>query len=255
MPNSHTARRNRWPGYPVVPRPSRKAADDTTWNDTTWNDTTWNDTTWNDTTWNDTTWNDTTEDDTTWNDTTWNDTTWNDTTWNDTTEDDTTGDGATGDGATEVGAIGGGTIGGGTTGGCATGGCATGGGTTRAGTVEDGMVTAETAILLPALAVVLAGLVWVIATVMGEVRCIDAAREAARLAARGDAPAQVVSVARQIAPAGAGVSIARQDGEIIATVIARQAPGGWARRLGTLPLHATATATDETASAGSGGTP
>lgn len=119
------------------------------------------------------------------------------------------------------------------------------------------MVTAETAILLPALAVLLAGLLWVVAVLMGQVRCIDAAREAARLAARGDSPASAAIVARRIAPAGAGVDIARADGLVVATVTARQAPfGGWASRLGSLRLRAVATASDESAVGGTvGGTP
>jgi hypothetical protein len=53
-----------------------------------------------------------------------------------------------------------------------------------------------------------------------QVRCVDAAREAARLAARGD-ERSAVDVARRIAPAGASVQV-RRDGEfVIATVRAR----------------------------------
>jgi hypothetical protein len=53
-----------------------------------------------------------------------------------------------------------------------------------------------------------------------QVRCVDAAREAARLAARGaDGPA--VEVARRVAPGGAQVRV-RRDGEfIVATVTVR----------------------------------
>lgn len=122
---------------------------------------------------------------------------------------------------------------------------------------DGGMVTAETAILLPALAVVLAGLLWVLAAVVGQVRCLDAAREAARLAGRGDSTAAASSVARRLAPPGATVSIARHGGQVVATVRARQAPfGGWAARLGSMSLRASATATDEAATAGGiGGTP
>lgn len=112
---------------------------------------------------------------------------------------------------------------------------------------DAGMVTAETAILLPALAVLLAGLLWVIAAVVGEVRCIDGAREAARLAARGDPVSSAKAVGGRLAPAGAVVTITRQDGQVVATVTARQAAfGGWAARLGRMPLKAVATATDET---------
>ena len=53
-----------------------------------------------------------------------------------------------------------------------------------------------------------------------QVRCIDAAREAARLAARGD-ERSAVTTARGIAPGGARVQL-RRDGEfVVATVTAR----------------------------------
>ena len=53
-----------------------------------------------------------------------------------------------------------------------------------------------------------------------QVRCIDAAREAARLAARGD-ERSAVTTARDIAPGGARVQL-RRDGEfVVATVTAR----------------------------------
>ena len=55
-----------------------------------------------------------------------------------------------------------------------------------------------------------------IGAVLAQIRCVDAAREAARLAARGDAAA--VEVSQRIAPAGAAIGI-RRDGEfVIATV-------------------------------------
>ncbi|WP_085241410.1 TadE family type IV pilus minor pilin [Mycobacterium europaeum] len=53
-----------------------------------------------------------------------------------------------------------------------------------------------------------------------QVRCVDAAREAARLAARGD-ERSALGAARRIAPAGARVEL-RRDGEfLVATVVAR----------------------------------
>ncbi|GAB7146905.1 TadE family type IV pilus minor pilin [Mycobacterium riyadhense] len=58
-----------------------------------------------------------------------------------------------------------------------------------------------------------------ITAVSMQVRCVDAAREAARLAARGDA--RSADVARRIAPGGAQVQV-RRDGEFfVATVTAR----------------------------------
>ena len=53
-----------------------------------------------------------------------------------------------------------------------------------------------------------------------QVRCVDAAREAARLAARGDDGSAAIA-AKRIAPDGAAVQL-RRDGElVVATVTAR----------------------------------
>jgi len=55
-----------------------------------------------------------------------------------------------------------------------------------------------------------------------QVRCVDAAREAARLAARGDGDS-ASTAAQGIAPDGAAVRL-RRDGElVVATVSARSA--------------------------------
>lgn len=53
-----------------------------------------------------------------------------------------------------------------------------------------------------------------------QVRCVDAAREAARLAARGDDGA-AVDAARTVAPSGAEVELRRGDGRVVARVAAR----------------------------------
>ena len=52
-----------------------------------------------------------------------------------------------------------------------------------------------------------------------QVRCVDAAREAARLAARGD-ERSAVDAARRIAPIGARVQVHRDGDFLVATVIA-----------------------------------
>lgn len=53
-----------------------------------------------------------------------------------------------------------------------------------------------------------------------QVRCVDAAREAARLAARGD-QLNAVAAARRIAPPGAQVQLQHDGGYLVATVAAR----------------------------------
>jgi len=52
-----------------------------------------------------------------------------------------------------------------------------------------------------------------------QVRCVDAAREAARLAARGD-ERSAVDTARRVAPAGARIQLRRDGDFVTATVVA-----------------------------------
>jgi Flp pilus assembly protein TadG len=93
------------------------------------------------------------------------------------------------------------------------------------------MVTAETAVVLPVLVVVLAAAVAVIAVVAAQLRCVDAAREAARAAARGEPAATVSAVAARAAPGGAVTRVHRAGGELAVTVTAEVAP------LGPVPLR------------------
>jgi hypothetical protein len=72
------------------------------------------------------------------------------------------------------------------------------------------------AILVVVLMLCLAG----IAAVSMQVRCIDAAREAARLAARGD-ERSAITAARRVAPDGAVVQLRRDGGFVVATVVAQ----------------------------------
>jgi len=74
------------------------------------------------------------------------------------------------------------------------------------------MVTAETAVLLPVLLVVLAAAVFVLACVAAELKCVDAARSAARAAARGEPAATVTRTAERLAPADARVALSRRGG-------------------------------------------
>ena len=69
------------------------------------------------------------------------------------------------------------------------------------------MVTAETAIVLPVLLLVLAAAVAAVVVVGAQLRCIDAAREAARAAARGDTAAEVRQIAARAAPGGATTAV------------------------------------------------
>ncbi len=88
------------------------------------------------------------------------------------------------------------------------------------------MVTAETAVVLPVLLVVLAAAVFVLACVSAQLRCADAAHLAARAAARGDAPADVVTVGRSVAPSAAEVTVERRGGQVHVLVAAEVRPFG-----------------------------
>ena len=77
----------------------------------------------------------------------------------------------------------------------------------------------EAALAIAALVVVLVLCLAGITAVSMQVRCVDAAREAARLAARGD-ERSAVDAARRIAPGGARVQVHRDGGFLVATVIA-----------------------------------
>jgi Flp pilus assembly protein TadG len=96
----------------------------------------------------------------------------------------------------------------------------------RATARDAGMVTAETAVVLPVLLVVLAAAVWVLAAVAGQLRCVDAARAAARAAARGDAPPAVTAAAREVAPAGARVQVQVSGTQVRVLVRAEVRPFG-----------------------------
>ena len=74
------------------------------------------------------------------------------------------------------------------------------------------MVTAEIALALPVLVLLLAVALGGIRYGIDQVRCLDAARAGARAAARGDSPAAVVELARRAAPTGAGVDVSTTAG-------------------------------------------
>ena len=82
------------------------------------------------------------------------------------------------------------------------------------------MVTAEIATALPALALVLVAAVWAVFFAASQLRCIDAAREAARVVARGEETAVVRQVAQELAPEGAAVDVERVDGTVTVRVSA-----------------------------------
>jgi len=72
---------------------------------------------------------------------------------------------------------------------------------------DRGYATAEAALVLPVLLIVVALAAWVLVCVNGQLRCVDAARTAARIAARGDSLASAEAAGRAVAPAGVEVVV------------------------------------------------
>lgn len=92
---------------------------------------------------------------------------------------------------------------------------------------ERGAVTAEAAVVLPLIAVFAMGLVWLLALGVSQARVVDAAREAARVAARGDSLVEARSWGERVAPEGATVRIDRGGSSVVVRVAAPMAgPGG-----------------------------
>lgn len=79
------------------------------------------------------------------------------------------------------------------------------------------MVTVETAVALCAFTTVLAMVLTGMSMMLDEIRCTDAAREAARLVAMGERSG-VAEVVRRIAPGDATYSIADKGEGIVVTV-------------------------------------
>jgi hypothetical protein len=105
--------------------------------------------------------------------------------------------------------------------------------------MDEGYATAEAAVALPALMVVLGLAVGAVVTVNGQLRCVDAARAAARVAARGDVDALSARAATELAPSGARVRLQHRDGDVQVTVAVTMRASRW---LPGIPLVARAAA-------------
>jgi Flp pilus assembly protein TadG len=88
------------------------------------------------------------------------------------------------------------------------------------------MVTAETAVVLPVLLFVLACAVAVVTVLGAQLRCVDAAREGARAAARGEPDAVVDRLVDQLAPDGAVARVTGAGDAVRVTVTVRVTPAG-----------------------------
>lgn len=107
---------------------------------------------------------------------------------------------------------------------------------------QSGYATAETAVALPVLVVVLALALWGLSALAAQLACMDAARLAARAAARGESVSAVRAAAVAAAPQGARVGIAA-DGPTVRVEVAAEVAS--VPRLPAWPVRATAAAARE----------
>lgn len=88
-------------------------------------------------------------------------------------------------------------------------------------------MTAETAVVLPLLVALAMVLVWLVALAVTQVRVVDAARETARAVARDETVATATELGRQIAPAGAEITVQEDTATVRVRVVAGvDGPGG-----------------------------
>ena len=109
------------------------------------------------------------------------------------------------------------------------------------------MVTAEIAVALPVLVLLMMAAMTAVMVVNAQLRCVDAAREAARVLARGDSPALARSLVAQTGPPGAQLKVTQADSQVRVDVTAHASGIG-----GVLPafdVHARSVAVPEPAGA------
>ncbi|MGW4230383.1 TadE family type IV pilus minor pilin [Streptomyces sp. NPDC004980] len=95
---------------------------------------------------------------------------------------------------------------------------------------------------VPVLVAFALALVWALVAAADQIRCVDAARAGARAAARSEPEAAVLSAAREAAPGGARVDLAR-TGELWRVRVESPTPGPGRLAL-TLSAEAVALAED-----------
>lgn len=88
------------------------------------------------------------------------------------------------------------------------------------------MATAELALAIPALVLVVMLSIQSLSLGLAQVRCTDAARAGARAAARGEDAHEVRRAAQQVAPARSQVSVSRSRGTVRVTV-SSPSPASW----------------------------
>ncbi|HMT32140.1 MAG TPA: TadE family type IV pilus minor pilin [Dermatophilaceae bacterium] len=107
------------------------------------------------------------------------------------------------------------------------------------------MATVEVAVVMPVVVALLAVCLGALSLGVDRVRCVDAARLAARSLARGDDSGVAVSLARTAAPPGANVGVSSSGDRVTVTVTSARSVG-W---LGRFEVVGSATGQREAAGA------
>ena len=111
---------------------------------------------------------------------------------------------------------------------------------------QRGAATAELAMAVPLLVALTVGLVWLLSVGLAQIRMVDAAREAARAAARGETVAEAESRGSEVAPAGSRVAMDTVGDQVTVTVTgSARPPAGLLGFLPAVTLHAEAVAAVE----------
>ncbi len=111
---------------------------------------------------------------------------------------------------------------------------------------ESGTVTAESAVILPVLTIFALGLTWVLSLGVTHVRTVDAAREVARVVARGDSAARASALGLRVAPRGSHIAIETSTGTVVVTISAPvRGPAGLFAFLPQFEVHSQAVAATE----------
>lgn len=105
---------------------------------------------------------------------------------------------------------------------------------------DRGAVTAELAVALPAVVLLVAVVLVTVAAGVAQLRCQDAARTGARLAAVGAAEGEVRAAVRRVAGDDVAVALHR-DGEWVEVEVGAGVDGSWFAG-GLIPVRAAATA-------------
>jgi hypothetical protein len=117
------------------------------------------------------------------------------------------------------------------------------------------MVTAEIAVALPALVVLVAAALTAVSVVGAQLRCVDSAREVARALARGESTDYALSLGKQDAPQGAAFDTTRSGDRIIVRVSARARALGGVLPAFTVSATAVTLAEADEAASGAGRSP